>query len=272
MLQFLLARCKRQRTALYAGLTGVTADMVWETQDWDVQDYTKPYISYPTRVLYLTRGIERMLDLGTHKQYPKHYVLATPEQVPDVCYLIVRGRVAAYETTRDGIERIYNYMDSGSLILDLNMLTRRKALVYFQTVQPSELVSIRRETLLRAMTENPEIMMDIVESISNKCLSAMDQVREVFQHNAPWRICQLFLIFADRYGVIYDGKILIKEKISQQMIANLLCINRVTAARAIKDLKELNLIEQINGYYCIRDVEKLHRHQEVLDELNAYKP
>lgn len=231
----------------------------------------KSYISYPTRVLYLTRGIERLMDLGPHKVYPKNHILATPDQYPDTCYLIIRGRVASYEHTRDGLERIYNFNDPGSIILDFNVLTHRKALVYFQTTMPTELVCISRDSLIRAMEGDPEIMMDVVESISNKCLSSMDQVRQVSTHNVPWRICHLFLIFAERFGISYDGKVLVKEKISHQMIANLLCINRVTVSRAIKDLRDLNLIEVINGYYCIRSLEQLYRHQELLDELDGAK-
>jgi CRP/FNR family cyclic AMP-dependent transcriptional regulator len=106
------------------------------------------------------------------------------------------------------------------------------------------------------------LSMDIMESLSTKYLSAMEQVRHTNFHNAGWKICDLLLIFAEHYGVPYDGKILIKEKISQQLLSNLLGINRVTAVRAIKELKEMALIEQINGYYCIRSLEKLKRHQE----------
>ena len=131
-----------------------------------------------------------------------------------------------------------------------------------KTVQPSELVCITREMLLQGIAHDPQLSMDIMESLSAKFLSAMEQVRHTNFHNAGWKICDLLLIFAEHYGVPYDGKILIKEKISQQLLSNLLGINRVTAVRAIKDLKEMALIEQINGYYCIRSLEKLKRHQE----------
>lgn len=81
-----------------------------------------------------------------------------------------------------------------------------------------------------------------------------------------WKVCNLLLTFAERYGVPYDGKTLIKEKISQQMMANLLGVNRITMVRAIKELREMGLIEQVNGFYCIRDKERM---QKFMIEANA---
>jgi CRP/FNR family transcriptional regulator len=72
---------------------------------------------------------------------------------------------------------------------------------------------------------------------------------------------------ADCYGVNYDGKVLIQEKVSQQTIANNLHANRVTIARAIRDLKSLGLVEYINGYYCIRSIDKLKKHMDYLETI-----
>ena len=64
--------------------------------------------------------------------------------------------------------------------------------------------------------------------IEAKLFAAMDLLRQTCYHNSTWNLCNLLLIFADRFGEAYDGKVLIKEKISQQMLSNLLGINRDT--------------------------------------------
>ena len=181
---------------------------------------------------------------------------------PSYCYIVKKGRVAAFETTVTGEERIYNFTESNSILLEGNVLFDQESAVNFKTVLPSELILITKEMLLEGISRDPQLSMDIMESISTKFLSSMEQIRHSNFHNAAWKICDLLLIFAEHYGVPYDGKILIKEKISQQLLSNLLGINRVTAVRAIKELKEMALIEQINGYYCIRSLEQLKRHQE----------
>ncbi|MDR1965758.1 MAG: Crp/Fnr family transcriptional regulator [Synergistaceae bacterium] len=224
------------------------------------------YTAYPTRLLYLPGGAERLKKYGEAMSFPKDHVIIEPGILPSCCYLVKRGRVVAYEYTSRGGELLYNFMEEGALLLEANLLTDVPAQVYFKTTEPSELIRIEKEVLLRAMEADSRLMRDIVGSISGKFFSAMDQIRQEGSHNARWKICNLLLIFAERHGVPYDGKTLIKERLSQQTLANLLGMNRVTTTRIIRELKDLNLIELINGYYCIRDDEKLKLHVEFLSD------
>lgn len=223
-----------------------------------------PHAEFVSRLLYLPRGISRLEKLGERKKFPKNHILVQAGSRPQYCYIVKEGRVVAYEYTVTGEERIYNFNERNSLLLEANILFNYISPINFKTALPSELVCINRETLLEAVSKDPDISMDLMESLATKFMSSMDQIRHANFHNAAWKICDLLLIFAERYGVPYDGKVLIKEKISQQLLSNLLGINRVTAVRAIKDLKEMALVEQINGYYCIRDIERLKRHQDRL--------
>lgn len=225
------------------------------------------YTDYPTRILYLPGGTGRLEKLGVQKSFPKNFIILRSGSPVNYCYIVKKGRIMGYEYTQSGEERIYNFNDEGSVLLEANALLNIPSQVNFKTMKPSILVCISRESLLNAMESDQRITLDIIESISNKFFSSMDQIRQSNCHSVEWKICNMLLIFADRFGALYDGKILITEKISQQMLSNLLGINRITAVRAIKQLKELNLIEQINGHYCIRSIEKLKKHQDVIDEL-----
>ncbi|MDR1916631.1 MAG: Crp/Fnr family transcriptional regulator [Synergistaceae bacterium] len=203
-----------------------------------------------------------MEKIGYAKTLPKGHIISKPGEVPSLCYVIKKGRVIAFEVTPSGGERVFYMMEENSLLLEANLFLRIPAFVYFKTSMPTELICISRESLLLAIAGDAQMAFDIIESISNKFLSSIDQMRQNYGQSSKWKISNLLLIFADRFGVPYDGKILIKEKISQQMIANLLGINRVTATRIMKELRDLVLIEQVNGYYCIRDIEKLKLHME----------
>ncbi|MDR1319946.1 MAG: Crp/Fnr family transcriptional regulator [Gracilibacteraceae bacterium] len=223
---------------------------------------SRGYTDYPTRLLYLTRGIQRFERLGVLKNFRKDFILAEPGAIPLCCYAVKKGRVITYEYTNSGEERVYNFMEENSIMLEANLLMDKPVQVYFKTVKPSELFCIEKDSLLAAMQTDPQLMMDVVESLSYKFFAAMDQVRQTCIHDATWKLCNLLLIFADNFGVIYDGKILINEKISQQMLSNLLGINRITVVRIIKDLKNENLLEQINGLYCIRSTKRLKKYQD----------
>lgn len=227
------------------------------------------YTDYPTRLLFLIRGTERLEKLGFQESVPKDYIIAKPGGVIDSCYIVKSGRIISFEYTPIGEERVYNFMEAGSLFLESVMLLRQPCPVYFMAAMPSELIRISREKLLNALLSEPQITLDVIESLSNKFLASMDQIRQSGSHNVAWRICNLLLIFAERFGVPYDGKILIKEKVNQQMLSSLLGINRITTVRVIKELKVLGLIEVIDGFYCFRSMEQMKMHLEMLDNLFA---
>jgi CRP/FNR family transcriptional regulator len=229
----------------------------------------RPSLGNLTQLVYLTLDSNRLASLGAPEKHPKNYVLAEPDTVPSCCYLLISGRVITFEIDSKGVEHIYSYIEKGALLLEGNMLMQKPAQVYFKTLQASEFIRIQRDALLGAMSSDLLVTQDIIASLTSKFLCSMEQVRDISKHKAAWRLCNLLIIFAGLYGANYDGKVLIKEKISQQMISSLLSISRITVIRLVKQLRELNLIEQINGYFCIRDLEMLRRHMELLDEIGG---
>lgn len=217
-----------------------------------------------TRYLKPCSSLAELEELGSCVTLHKGDVLAKAGEVPNCCYVVKKGRIMAVEGRGTNDERIYYFNESGSMILEANMLLRKAPPVSFVALTTSVLVCIERQAVLEHISVNPHIAMDLLLSISYKFLASMEQIRELTCHNVLWKTCNLLLNFAERYGEPYDGKILIGEKISQQMIANLLGVNRVTISRVLKELRELNLIEQINGFYCIRSVEKMKRHMDFI--------
>ncbi|MBS1484816.1 MAG: Crp/Fnr family transcriptional regulator, partial [Clostridium sp.] len=150
-----------------------------------------PHANFVSRLLYLPRGISRLEKLGQKKSFPKNHMLVQAGTRTNYCYIVKKGRVAAFETTVTGEERIYNFNESNSLVLEGNLLFDQESPVNFKTVQPSELVCITKEMLLEGIAGDPQLAMDIMESLSTKFLSAMEQVRHTNFHNAGWKICDL---------------------------------------------------------------------------------
>ncbi len=217
------------------------------------------------RHLYtLQRGIKRLEALGETVSVDRNMDLNKINEIPEYCYLVKKGRVMCYEITLNGEQRVYSFMEQDSIFLEDCMLLDRPSPVLFRTIVPSVLVRIHKCTLKHAFKNDIDIVMDVCMSLAEKFLSAMAQVRSGQQRSAEWRICRLIQIFMEHYGTQYDGKILISQKISQQMIADMLGMNRVTVSKKFKELRDLSLLEQINSYICIRSAEALEKHMELM--------
>ena len=206
-------------------------------------------------------------SLGKLRTFPKNHILVEHDTIPDYCYLICKGKVMGIETLDSGEEFIYSILDNNALFCEANLLARRPVPVSFKVIQDSDILCIDRTSLLMAMENDQQLMTSILNSISTKFIDAMDEVRDIKNHNAIWRLCKLLTDLANRYGVAYDDKVLIHEKISIQTLTSMMGVNRATTVRSLKLLRDLGLVEHINGYYCIRNLDSLKRHQELLEQL-----
>ncbi len=222
----------------------------------------------PYHLQYLQRDPLRLESLGQLILVPKGHEIGKFDEIPDYCYLVKSGRIACYEVSCAGEQRIYNIMLPGSMFLEECILYHSPCPVIFKAIEESQLVQIDRCDLVRAFKRDIDVVMDICESLAIKFLSAMEQLRLGPHQSAAWKLCKLLLIYGDQYGVPYKGKLLIKEKISQQMIADILGMNRVTVTRKLKELKNLGLIETVNGCYCIRSVEQMEHHMVTMETMD----
>lgn len=215
------------------------------------EDFELP--DYPSRIFRRQRGWEQLIGLGEPVSYPKNTIVVEADDSIRWCYLVISGRVISKEYTSEGTEHIFNIFEDGSLFLESNLLLRAPSAVVFQSMEPCELIRIDRPSLVRAMDEKKEISHFVFESISYKYYSAMDQLRQNYDHDAAWKLYNMLLIMADSYGVPREnGWVQIDLKISQQMLSSLLSVNRVTVSKILREMKEMRLIELVNGYYCIR--------------------
>ena len=217
-------------------------------------------------VMYVPRGMERLENLGELIKVPKNTDLNEIDTVPPYCYIVKSGRVLCYEISYAGAQRVYNFMEPGSILLEECLLFDQPCPVLFRTLVDSELIRIEKCRLKGAFKRDVDVVMDVCQSLSMKFLSSMEHLRLGPHQSASWKLCKLLLIFAENSGTAYDGKVLIKERLSQQMLADLLGLHRVTVTRNLKILKEDGLLEQINGYYCIRSLDQLKNHMAQLEE------
>ena len=216
---------------------------------------------YASWLFYLPRGIKRLEELGTKKSFPANHVLVEAGSHTSYCYVVLSGRVISSEYSESGEERIYSVHETESVLLEEALLFDYIVPVNIRTTMPTELICISREELIKAIRENPETALDIMQSMAIKLLSSAEQMKCMNEHSAMQKVCNLLSIFAERYGVEENGSIVIKEKLNQEYISSLLGLNRITVVRVMKELKEQGVLEKKNGYYCLYDIEGLNRNR-----------
>lgn len=212
---------------------------------------------------------EKLLSLGQTISLPANTTFIQPGDFLNCCYLIKSGLVVGCESYANGMVSEGLIMFPNNLVGESFLILNEPCPIAFKTIFDSVLVCIQRDTFMKAMETDVDLNKIIIESLAKKFVSGMEEVRQMASCNVTWRICNLLRIFAYHHGEERNGKICISVKLSQQIISQLLCVNRITTARIMKRLKDLHLIDQFNGYYWITDMQALIHYQ---DENNGSDP
>lgn len=218
--------------------------------------------SHAQRIVTCEDHVKQFYTLGTEFFLPANSVFIQAGDKLDCCYLIKSGMAVGCEFYPNGMVREGLIMFPNSFIGESFLLLDEASPISFKTIFDSTLIRINRNTFLQALQKDAQLNQLILKSLAKKFLSSMDEVRQMSTCNVTWRICNLLRIFAVHHGIEINGKLKINIRLSQQIISQLLCVNRITTVRIMKTLKELHLIEQIDGYYYITNLQALIAYQE----------
>lgn len=231
------------------------------------KNYIKPVSLWnPSRILSPDFILPCLARLGTVKFFPKNTFIYQAGEIPECCYIVKSGEVVALETTVSGSEILHFLIDENAIFGDVNMIMNKPLPVRFRTTADCELICIPKDKLLKSISEDSRIFMELYLSAANKFLDSIEELREMKHYPASWRLIKMLLTFAEKYGTDYDGKTMIQYRLSINYLTALLGVNRATTIRSLNTLKEKKLIETINGFYCIRDLNAIKKYQASLAE------
>ena len=97
----------------------------------------------------------------------------------------------------------------------------------------------------------------------------MESRRIGAKQTAEWKLCRMLISDFENFGKPYKNGMLLKERVSHQMLADILGMNRVTVSRKFKKLRDLGLISQQDGYLYLPDINAF---LDYMDQLELLQP
>ena len=97
----------------------------------------------------------------------------------------------------------------------------------------------------------------------------METQRIGAKQTAEWKICWMLISDFENFGKPYENGMVLKERVSHQMLADILGMNRVTVSRKFKKLRDLGLISQRDGYLYLPDIDAFLDYMDQLELLQT---
>lgn len=180
------------------------------------------------------------------------------------CYLVLSGSLATKVSHGGGEALFYNIHRRGSLVYEAAcMLGLQPHSMYLEALEPTEVRRISHNELEAAAEADTRIYKLLLRSTNAKFTSVCNQVRETRDFDAATRMYNLLVTLAttadDDAG---DGEwVPIGFRASQQMLADFLGINRITAVKALGRLADLGRVTKKDGVYAVRQNDLLAKYR-----------
>ncbi len=185
-----------------------------------------------------------LADMAFSKTYEKdETILLEDDESNQSFFIISSGQVKVFISGLEGKEAILAFLKEGEFFGEMSLLDGDPRSASVKAVEPSELVTIRREDFLKELMNLPELAMTLLVEMSKRLRKANRQISSLALMTVYGRIAATILQLMEEQGMrtkLKDGSsvVVIHNRPSQQQIAEMSGTTRETVSRVLGNLQK----------------------------------
>jgi CRP-like cAMP-binding protein len=203
--------------------------------------------------------------LASVRKFPRGVFIYQQGEISHQFYQLISGRIRIFNGHQDGRENILAIVEPGGLFGEAACFDGVPYYTTAVTVQPSRVRVFPREATLQAMWTKPDIMLEILRSITRKQRLFAILLETVMFRKAPARVALLLSRLATYYGDPVAGRrgTRIRLHLSHEVLASMIGLTRVTVTRQIGALIHDEIISRDKRHLIVLDPDRLRERAQV---------
>jgi CRP/FNR family transcriptional regulator, cyclic AMP receptor protein len=178
----------------------------------------------------------------------------------DGCYRVDEGLLKASIATATGGERILAILGPGSVVGELSMIDGAPRSASVTALRDSKLSFVDRAGFEAFGRSTPELYRHITTLLAQRLRDTNEALVATNFLSVKGRVARALLSLAEAFGRdIGQGRILIRQKVSQSDFAAMAGVARENVSRVLHDLANRSLVSRLAGYYCLENKAVLER-------------
>ena len=191
-------------------------------------------------------------------------IIAQGEDV-DACYYLEKGYVIAYETVK-GRRRIFDAYNSNNLLLCSYAVFDRPCAFFYEARESSVLYSISMEKVRKLLQNDASFTRAVLTQTTRDLMVCQDLLRKSTNHTVGWLVSDWLIVMASRSSRICGGVTYLNDRVTQNQLAEMLFINRITCLKELHHLESLGLIDLQGSHIGILDMDGLIEYRRQCQE------
>ncbi len=203
---------------------------------------------------------DELCELQAHTQTriaPKGRFLYLPGDESDAVYFLAAGRVKISRLSDQGKELILRIVEPKAGFGEGGVLDGRPRETVAEVLEPATTLVVPAKAFRAALTRKPSLLMKLTQSMGRQQQRLEKRLIDVVYKNAPQRLADLLLELSRDYGVRDSRGILLRIKLSQSALGNLLGVSREIVNHTFSGLRRRGVIAVAEGRVIIQNPEAL---------------
>ena len=178
----------------------------------------------------------------------------------DGCYRLDQGLLKVSMIAASGAERILAIVGPGGIVGELSTIDGLTRSASVAALRDSELTFVSRSAFTAFAEKHPEVYRYLVTLLAARLRGADSVLAAGSFLPLKGRVARALLDLSEAFGQdVGQGRILIRQKLSQSDVAAMAGIARENVSRILNDWIREKLISRLSGYYCLENTAKLKR-------------
>ena len=173
--------------------------------------------------------------------------------------VLMSGRVKQMTNAYDGYETVFGVQGPGSILGVLGAidgLPRPSTLLASGTV---EVLSISALRFLALCQDRPSINQALLRVLANLVRETESQHAQIGGQKATQKLAALLMDLAIKHGNPTEHGLIIELSLGQQQVASMISVSRETVVRALRDLRDKELIRTERRKITVLSLEGLRK-------------
>jgi CRP-like cAMP-binding protein len=203
--------------------------------------------------------MERLASLSTMCEFKKGSVIYLLDEPSEHIYLLKEGTIKISRIGQDGQEIILDIIAPGEIFGEMALLGEDSRSTMAQAAENSLICSIRKGDFFNFFSAHNDLAFKVLKLVGLKRVEIETRLEELAYCSVSERIASLLNRMAKRHGVVVDGGIKNRPRLTHRDIAFLIGATRETVTEQLNEMKAHGLFDTSFMSITLRDPNGLER-------------
>lgn len=182
-------------------------------------------------------------------------VLFQEKEPVEYIYILLKGSISVGRVHMRGKELILKIINDNELLVEYQVFKSNPQYhFYAKTMTDCELLQIKKQQFEEFILNDPEGMTAFVSFLSTSYLKAQMKCQDLIMNGKKGGLYSILIRLCNSHGVLTEDGILIDLPLTHQELANLTYGTREVIQRALKELREKDIISYNQLKFTIKNL------------------